>query len=238
MKHTFNITFVSLGPGDPELVSLKALRAMQRCDVVFYPITLTRTGGEVSRSGDILQALEIEESKRQGYFLPMSKDRQYAYKAYEELAQKIILLADQGKSVAITAEGDAGFYSSSQYVKDILTQRGYQSHRISGVPAFIDCASLADIHLVSGETALEIIPSVENAERLLTPLEEGKNLVLMKISQSEDVIKKAIMDMPNCYYLHYIENRGVQDKEFYTCTREEILARRFPYFSILIITQS
>lgn len=232
------ITFVSLGPGDPELVSLKALRVMQQCDTVFYPITLKRKGGEVSRSGDILEALEIEPSKREGYFLPMSKDRQFAYKAYEDLAEKVIMLADQGKRIAITAEGDGGFYSSSQYIKEILNMRGYESQRISGVPSFIDCASLADIHLASGETALEIIPSVEDAERLLTPLREGKNIVLMKISQSEDVIKKTIMDMPNCYQLHYIENRGLKELEFYTRTREEILVRRFPYFSILMIIQA
>ncbi len=238
MKTGATITFVSLGPGDPELVSLKSLRAMQQCDVVFYPVTLKRMGGEVSRSGDILQALEIEESKRQGYYLPMSKDRQLAYKAYEDLAEKVMMLADQGKHITITAEGDAGFYSSSQYVKDILTQRGYLSQRISGVPAFIDCASLADIHLVSGETALEIIPHVLDAERLLRPLSEGKNIVLMKISQSEAVIKKAIMDMPSQYELHYIENRGLKDKEFYTRKREEILERPFPYFSILMIIQA
>lgn len=236
MKHA-TITFASLGPGDPELVTLKSLRLMQASDYVFYPITLQRAGGEISRSGDILKALGIEESKMQGYYLPMSKDRRLAYKAYEDMAERVMLLADQGKSVAITAEGDAGFYSSSQYIKDILTERGYHSERVSGVPAFIDCACLADIHIVSGERALEVIPYIADEERLLSSLRAGKNVVLMKVSQSENIIKKAIMDMPRRYQLHYIENRGIHDKEYYSSVREDILARSFPYFSILIITQ-
>lgn len=230
------IRFVSLGPGDPELVTLKALRILQQSDVIFCPATY-RQGRMLSRSGDILRALPSPLPQVQFYDLPMSKDRQAAEQVYNELTEQVISLAKQGQKVAITAEGDAGFYSSSQYIKERLADLGYHSTRVSGVPAFIDCASLADIHLASGETGLEVLPHVSDVSALLKPLNEGKNIVLMKVSQSEAIIKEAIPQMEPCYTLHYIENRGVAEKEFYSSDREEILARPFPYFSILIILQ-
>ncbi len=228
-----SISFVSLGPGDSELITLKALKTLQQSDCIFCP-----TSRGKSRSGDILRALPLDPSKIYTYELPMSKDRLAAQQSYREVAERVIALRAQGRRIAITAEGDAGFYSSSQYIKDILEEKGYDTERLSGVPAFIDCARLMGIHLASGEQALEVIPHVATPARLLDSLREGKNIVLMKISQSEAVIKEAIRCMEGRYQLHYIENLGIEGKEYASHDVENILARRFPYFSILIMTQA
>ncbi len=226
------ISFISLGPGDSELITIKALKRLQQSDCIFCPMSRGK-----SRSGDILRELSLDASKIRYYKLPMSKDRQAAQQSYRDVAEQAIALHEQGLRIAITAEGDAGFYSSSQYIKELLAEKGYASERLSGVPAFIDCARLMDMHLVSGQRALEIIPHVEDAARLLDSLSAGKNVVLMKISQSEAPIKEAITRMEGRYQLHYIENLGIADKEYSSCDAESILARSFPYFSILMITQ-
>ena len=72
------ITFVSLGPGEPELITLKGLKTLQQADRIFCPATLTTSGKQVSRAAHILRALEIEEEKIHPFVLPMSKDRQKA----------------------------------------------------------------------------------------------------------------------------------------------------------------
>ena len=84
------ITFVSLGPGEPELITLKGLKTLQQADRIFCPATLTTSGKQTSRAAHILQALEIEEEKIHPFVLPMSKDRQKAIEAYDQLLSDAI----------------------------------------------------------------------------------------------------------------------------------------------------
>ena len=101
------IVGVSLGPGEPELITLKALKALQGADIIYCPGTQTK-----SRSGDILQALPVDMERVRLFHVPMSKDRTFANQAYDALCTEIASLVATGKNVAITAEGDSGFYSS------------------------------------------------------------------------------------------------------------------------------
>ena len=232
------IKIVSLGPGDPQMITLKGLQTLQKAHKIFSPVTRSKAGKEISRSAEILTALGIEQSNIESYYLPMSTNRERTLEIYKEVANNCIEHYNNGKEVVITAEGDGGFYSSSHYIQDMITDMGYRVERIAGVPAFIDCASLAGMHVASGERPLEIIPYVESAERILERIKPSAkyraNLVLMKLSQSESVIKEAIKEASNTVKFHYIENRGRAD-EFYTSNIETILERKFPYFSILII---
>lgn len=232
-----SIKVVSLGSGDPEMITLKGLHALERADIIFSPMTRI-AAKELSRSGETISALGIDISKIELYYLPMSLDRANTLEIYQEVARKSIELYNQGKEVVITAEGDGGFYSSSQYIHEMIAERGYQVERIAGVPAFIDCAALATIHIASGDRSLQVIPFVESKKIILDNIglssPRRMNLVLMKLSQSEAAIKEAINEARDIVKFHYIENRGRKD-EFYSSDIEVILERKFPYFSILII---
>ncbi len=244
------IKIVSLGPGDPEMITLKGLQTLQKAHKIFCPVTRSKAGKEISRSAEILTALGIDKSNIESYYLPMSTNREKTLEIYKEVANSCIEHYNSGENVVITAEGDGGFYSSSHYIQDLVTKLGYRVERVAGVPAFIDCASLAGVHVASGERPLEVIPFVESAERILDRIKPSAkyraNLVLMKLSQSENIIKEAIREILkeenkevnkefcNTATFHYIENRGRAD-EFYTSNIETILERKFPYFSILII---
>lgn len=231
-----NILFVSLGPGDPELITLKGLRALEGCDHIFCPTIKTKAGREISRARDIVLELGIDSSKIELYNLPMSRDRAAALQNYREVSEKAIELFDRGVKVVITAEGDGGFFSSSQYINDMLIAKGYPTKRISGVPAFIDCGTLANIPVVKGDCRLEVIPYVTDIKELEDSLRGDKNVVLMKVSQMESLLKE-VMVSNNTHTFHYFENCGFSDLEFYTNRKEEIVNRDFPYFSILIITK-
>ena len=125
-------------------------------------------------------------------------------------------------------------YSSSKYISQILQEMGRKTIRISGIPAFIECASRANIHVASGDVSLEIVPTIDNVVLLKEKLEARKNIVVMKLSQSEAAIKQLIRENDN-YRFHYFENVGVADSEYYSCNAQEIILRRFPYFSTMII---
>lgn len=229
-----NIIFVSLGPGDPELITLKGFKMLQNADVILCPSTINRDGRELSRSEDIVASLGIDICKVRRFVVPMSREREETLRAYRALADRAIEYMQSGHSVAITAEGDAGFYSSSQYIDEYIQSKGVATDRISGVPAFIDCARLAHTPLVSGDNAVEVISYVDSAESLRSKMSEAKTIVLMKISQREAIIKEAIKSSTEHDFI-YIESCGVKDKEFSICNLNEILERKFPYFAIIII---
>ena len=77
----FPVIFVSLGPGEPELITVKGLKALQTADCIFCPETLAKDGNRVSRAADILLQLDIPENTVHRFPLPMSKQREKALRA-------------------------------------------------------------------------------------------------------------------------------------------------------------
>jgi len=229
-----SVTFVSLGPGDAGLITLKGLKALQQADIIFCPSTVSPAGKTSSRSRDILLELGIDESGISLFKVPMSKDRAQAVLCYQKVADEAGKQYKQGQKTVIVAEGDAGFYSSTYYICDNLMSKNIPTERIAGVPAFIACGALANIHIAKQEEELNIIPGIITTEDLMQRIEEGKSIVIMKPSQSEQAIKKAIPQIENAI-VHYFENVGICEKEFYTQGKQDIINRKFPYFSLLII---
>ena len=110
------VIFVSLGPGEPDLITLKGLKALQNADCIFCPETRTISGQIFSRAAGILHALDIPDTTLSRFALPMSKNREQAFAAYDKVYSEASLLHKENKKVCIVAEGDAGFYSSIHYI--------------------------------------------------------------------------------------------------------------------------
>lgn len=227
------ISGVSLGPGEPELITLKALNVLNQSDVVFCPGTRMSDGVTKSRSFDILRSLPVDQKKIRIFHVPMSRHREEALKAYDIVCQEILHLAGDGQSVAITAEGDACFYSSANYMYEKLQQAGYPVDMVAGVPAFIAAGASIGLHLVKQQERLLVIPGDVLVEELLESVVAKRTLVVMKVPLGEAVLRPFIMRHPELHY-YYFEQVGTS-AEFYSILSEEILARPFTYFSILMI---
>ncbi len=182
------IVIVSLGAGDAEQITVKALKQLNKSDVILCPSTILK-GDVFSRSSEILKSLGVDNQKIESYHLPMSHDRSAALEVYQKVALYVVELYKSGLNVAITAEGDGGFFSSSQYISDIVSKMGIEVRRIAGVPAFIECAALANIHIANGNSPLIISPKLESTEMVSRAINDGSNVVLMKLSQSQNAIK-------------------------------------------------
>ena len=232
----FPVIFVSLGPGEPELITVKGLKALQTADCIFCPETLAKDGNRVSRAADILLQLDIPENTVYRFPLPMSKQREKALSAYDEVYMESSTLRQQGKKVCIVAEGDAGFYSSIHYVYDKLQADGIPVKHIPGIPAFIAAGACAGLHIASQEERLTVIPGIITAEEIEKYMEEKTTIVIMKLSQCTEEVHRCIHLHPE-YNYHYFENIGTE-KEKYLHDTELISALSFPYFSLLIIRHS
>lgn len=127
---------VSVGPGDPELLTLRAVRVLREVDVVAAPKV-----GESARA-----ALRIVEPYILGKpvldcVTPMMRDRTATVAAYDAIAAEITALLEEGKSVAFVTLGDASVYSTWSYVCERMEGRGFPIEVVPGVPSF--CAAAA-----------------------------------------------------------------------------------------------
>lgn len=230
----YPVTFVSLGPGEADLITLKGLKNLQAADCIYYPSTISKEGKITSRALDILLELDIAPQKCRPFHVPMSKDRTKAIEIYKIIA---LLAKDNyidNKKVSIVAEGDAGFYSSIHYILDHLSLHDIPVERIAGVPAFIAGGMLAGIHVVKLEEELHVVPGIITQDQLNENISNRKVTVIMKVSLCADIIKESIADNKDTTF-HYFENIGVNGSEFYTTDIDSILDRKIPYFSLMII---
>ena len=231
MNHS--IQFISLGPGEPELITVKGLKALQAADCIFCPATTTPEGKQLSRAADILHSLEIPPHSLSLFELPMSKDRSKALAAYDKVYEVATGLHGKGQRVVIVAEGDAGFYSSIHYIYDKLQANGIPAECTAGIPAFIAAGAWAGLHIASQEERMIVIPGIATATELQTYLQQRIVVVIMKLSQCTDEVHTCMQLHPEHTY-HYFENVGTQ-KAFYSCNTAELKEKRFPYFSLMII---
>lgn len=224
---------VSLGPGEPELITVKALKVLQQADAIFCPGTRNKEGEMKSRAMDILSNLPVEQAKIRLFSVPMSRKREEALKAYDQACEEMLALAEAGNCVAVTAEGDACFYSSANYMYEKLSRAGYPVEMIAGVPAFIAAGASIGLHLVKQQQRLLVIPGDILVEELLESIVAKRTLVIMKVPLGEAVLRPFLMRHPELHY-HYFEQVGTAD-EFYSSDVDVILSRPFTYFSILVI---
>lgn len=230
------VKVVSLGPGEPELITMKGLEALKSADVIFCPETITMKGRTLSRSADIMSRLGISESAIRKFTITISHQRDDIVEVYAQAARDAAELARAGKRVALAAEGDVSLYCTVNYVSENLQNDGVPVEHIPGIPAFIAAGALGCLHTVKLEERLTIIPGIVTAQELESMLEHGGAVVIMKLSQAVGVVRECISKHPEWSY-DYFENVGGAN-ERYIKDASQIASIDFPYFSLLIIRHS
>jgi len=236
MSHLYPIEIVSLGPGDPELITLKSLRKLQKADFIYCPATDDASGKQFSKASDIVVALGIDTDKIRRYHLPMNHNREGAVQAYAKLCEEAKCLQNEGLRVVIAAEGDSGFYSSTQSVYELLHDEGADIRRTAGIPAFIAAGAKAGLHLTCRKERLVVLPGTATEAELENLVAAQCMVVIMKLSACAEAVCSYLHKHPevNC---HYFERLGSED-EYYTSSLPDMLTRNFPYFSLLLIIPS
>lgn len=227
------ISGISLGPGEPELITVKALKALQAADVIFCPATVREKEKIESKAARILEVLGIDGEKIRHFYVPMSTDRRAVNKIYDDVCRELVKRAESGQNVAVTAEGDGGFYSSANYIFEKLRQLGSPIEMVAGVPAFIAAGASIGLHIVRQQERMLVIPGNLSEEELESALTRGYTVVIMKVPLGEGVLRSYMVRHPEYRYF-YFEQVGTE-AEYITSVYTEIQDHPFTYFSILVI---
>lgn len=226
------VTFLSLGPGDPELLTIKALKTLKDADVVMVPATRNNEGILKSRATDIISEWHLE-NRLMVYELPMLKDRQAVSLVYDSIFADCVRLYHEGQRIVVAVEGDVSIYASIHYVMERLEEASIPVVQSAGIPSFIAAAASAGLSLVSQQQRLTILPGDADAETLHQLLSSNHVVVVMKLSQCQEAVKDFLRQNPQTT-CHYFENVGTPEA-YHTTLCDEIQSRQFPYFSLCII---
>lgn len=149
---------VSVGPGDPELLTLKAARVLQEADVIAAPHIGHGRQTALTIAAEFIQGKPVVDCST-----PMLRDHAQVELAYDALADQLADLLDQGKKVAYVCLGDIGVYSTYFYLHDRLVARGYDCQVVAGVTSFSAAAATLGMPLCLGKEGLQVVPVIAGA---------------------------------------------------------------------------
>lgn len=146
---------VGVGPGDPELLTVKALRTLERCPVIAVPRTRS---GETLALDIVRQAAPLEGKTILYLDFTMSRDPAVLRSSRLRAAEEVAAHLSAGRDVAMLNLGDVSIYATFGYLMDILTGQGYEAVMIPGVPSFCAVAARLGASLTTVSSPLHILP--------------------------------------------------------------------------------
>ncbi len=220
---------VGLGPGDPELITLKTARLIESAAVIAYP---TLAGGD-SFARAIAAGLIPENVHEIRMDVPMTTDRAPAQAAYDQGAAEIAEHLDQGRDVVCLCEGDPFFYGSFMYIHARLTDR-YEVQVVPGVTSVTACAAVSGRPLVARNERLTVLPGPMDEATLRDRIAGAEAVAIMKVGRHLPKIRHVIEDLGLTAQASYIERATLAEQVVLPLAQAP---EKAPYFSMILLTK-
>lgn len=220
---------VGVGPGDPELMTAKAIRLLRECDVVAAPRS---TDGRQTALD--IAAPYIEKGKPVRLFdMPMTHDKAARNASHDAAADAVCALLDEGRNVVFLTLGDPTVYSTYWYVHKRVAARGYRAELVPGVPSFCAAAAAMGRALCEDGEMLHIIPATHGRAEAGLALPGSK--VLMKTGKSVFAVRELLRQRGELANAALIERVGMEGQRLVEDLDE--IAQPLGYFSIILVKE-
>jgi precorrin-2/cobalt-factor-2 C20-methyltransferase len=220
---------VGLGPGDPDLMTLRAHRLISNAAVVAYPAL---AGGDSFARA--IAANVIPAGAREIVMdVPMTVERGPAQAAYDQGAAEIAEALAGGQDVICLCEGDPFFYGSFMYLFARLSER-FEVEVVPGVTSITTCAARAGVPLVARNERLTVLPGPLPEAELRARIEGAESVAIMKVGRHLDKIRAVIADLGLTDKAKYIERASLPEEV--VCPLSEA-PEKAPYFSMILLVK-
>lgn len=227
---------VGLGPGDPELITLKAARLIAQADVIAYHSGIHRRSIARTIAANLIPDGVIEEAlvypvttgttdHRGGYAGAMAE-------FYTECADRLALHLEAGRTVVILAEGDPLFYGSYMYMHDRLAGR-FHTEVVPGVTSVAAASAAVASPLVRQTDVLTILPGTLPEAELARRLADTQGAAIMKLGRTFPAVRAALAAAGRLDEAVYVERASTGEER--TCPVEDVDPTAVPYFSIILV---
>ena len=220
---------VGVGPGDPELLTLKALRLIRENPVIAVP-------GEDIQASVAYQIVKgayeaLDEKTLLSVAMPMTKDPAVLEANHEKAAGDVEAYLGQGKNVVFLTLGDPTVYSTYLYVHKRILARGYEAEIVSGITSFCAVAARLNMGLVERDEPLHVIPATYQADGMDQVLKLPGTKVLMKTGRKMAQVRESIQKSGQQAVM--IENCGMPGERIFEGA--ENIPEKSGYYSLIIV---
>lgn len=220
---------VGVGPGDPELLTVKAWRLISTAEVIAY---LAANGSGASTARDIAKPFIPDNITEIAIDMPMRIEREPAQLAYDHGAALISEHLRAGKDVVFLCEGDPFFYGSFMFLFDRLSQR-FETIVVPGVTSFTAAAARMGRPLASRSDVVKVLPATLDPERLRAELATADSVAIIKVGRHFAAVRRALADLGLLPHATLIE-RATRDDERIVAVAD-VQEDSVPYFSTILV---
>ena len=221
---------VGIGPGDPELMTLKAVRLIVEADVIAIP----QGDNDVLTAKNIVnQVVDLSAKEQLLIYMPMTKDMAAMDKAHDDGADAVIKLLKEGKNVVFITLGDPTVYATCIYVHKRVLAKGYKAELVPGVPSFCAVAAKLNVALCERSEPLIILPG--SYKQSAAFLDGPGNKVLMKSASQIAKVRDELKERDLISHAAMIERCGLPGEKIYKDLNE--IDEKSSYFSVILVKE-
>ena len=229
-------SIVGVGPGDPELVTLKAARLIGEADVVAFHAGVRKSSHARRIAGDLVRPGTVEEELRYPVTTGTT-DHPGGYAGaladfYDECTRRLGGHLETGRHVVLLAEGDPLFYGSPMVMHDRLAER-FATEVVPGVPAFAAAAATSHLPLVRATDVLTVLPGTLPEAELARRLADTQGAVIMKLGRTFPAVRRALEAAGRLDGAVYVERASMHEERVLPVS--DVEPESVPYFSLIVV---
>ncbi|MBB6214597.1 precorrin-2/cobalt-factor-2 C20-methyltransferase [Anaerosolibacter carboniphilus] len=221
---------LGVGPGDPELVTLKAIHILNQVDIIIAPETIKDKG---SVAYDIIKGHVQDQRKVVFQVFPMTYDSKELDASWNRNMEEILTFLFEGKNVAFITLGDPMVYSTYIYVMRLIRDKGIAVETVPGITSFCAAASRLGIPLSEGNETIAIVPAAYQCEQIDDILHFADNVILMKPSRGFEKTVQKLEEHQLLENTVLISKCGHEDEKI-SYDVKSLLGEKIDYLSMLI----
>ena len=233
------LTIAGVGPGDPSLLTLAAVDAIQESTVVSYPVS-TRGGDSLAEK--IASKWITKDKKKLPLHFPMVDDQNTLKSAWRVAGKELMKMVEKGERVVFLAQGDISLFSTGSYLSKELEKYHPECvvKLIPGVTSFSAAAAKSKLPLAFQEEELLVLLVPDSYEELKSILSDAASkkrvVVLLKLGKKWEWVKLLLEELDLIKISIFAERIGFSDQQILRAS--DLPAGTRPYFSLLLIRQS
>ena len=227
MRRRGRLIGLGVGPGDPELLTVKAVRVLEQAQAIAF----IAAAGRTSRAREIAGRYIRPGTRELIAVMPMTQDAEATGRAYAQLATGIVSELGQGQDVVFLCEGDPLLYGSFAHLLPRLGNR-FDCEVIPGISSISAAAAVAQLPLGLYDEPIALIPATMGADRIAAILRQCDRAVVMKVGRHLDKVKGALAAARMSESAVLVENATLQGQRVRPLS--VVTEQQVPYFSLII----